>query len=144
MAEVLGVAASVIGVLQLTGSVISFCYEYRAGVKGARKEILSIIDELNDLRDIMESILRLVEKDEAQSKSRLSASIELCRPDGALMKCKDELSRLEERLSEPRSRMQKLGQLVVWPLKEKEVAKILQHLQGVKASFNLALVTDQT
>ena len=51
----LSVTASIIAVIQISGTVISICYDYRNAVKDAAKEVARIIDEVKSLQDIRAS-----------------------------------------------------------------------------------------
>lgn len=68
----ISVTGTLIAVLQITTSVISICYDYRQGVNSASREASQISDQLNSLKDVMEALLRLVEKSESMNSSRLS------------------------------------------------------------------------
>ncbi|KAF8492135.1 hypothetical protein JB92DRAFT_3147541 [Gautieria morchelliformis] len=69
MAAALGLAASIIAVLQLTGATISACYDYGSGVKNASRDKKRIIDQLFGLQKVLESVRRLVEDDETAASS---------------------------------------------------------------------------
>ncbi len=60
----LSITASLIAVLQISGTIISALYEYRSGVKSASKDAARLIEELNSLRAVLESLLSAVEKEE--------------------------------------------------------------------------------
>ena len=62
---------TVIAVIQLTSSVISICYDYRQGVKSASRDAILITDGLNSLKDVLESLLRLIENSSDKDENRL-------------------------------------------------------------------------
>jgi hypothetical protein len=62
---------TVIAVIQLTSSVISICYDYRQGVKSSSRDAILITDELNSLKDVLESLLRLIENTSDNGENRL-------------------------------------------------------------------------
>jgi len=56
MAEGIGLAASIISVVQITGSVITICYDYQAAAKDASWEISQIRTELEGLRSVLQQL----------------------------------------------------------------------------------------
>ncbi len=63
MADPLSIAASLIAVAQISGSIIALCYDYRRSVKGAKRDVLRLSGEVHALRDIVEQLLQLVDVD---------------------------------------------------------------------------------
>ncbi|CCD47337.1 similar to ankyrin repeat domain-containing protein 29 [Botrytis cinerea T4] len=132
----LSLSASLIAVLQITGSLISFCYDYRQGVKHASKEIVQISDELNSLRDILDSLLKIAERAESNGFSQLSTFELLLKDDGPLFVCKTELEKLRGKLEKGgvggSEGWRAVRERLVWPLKEGEVRKTLVVLDRLK------------
>jgi hypothetical protein len=52
--------ASVIAVLQLTGSVINICYDYQSTVRHASKDIEHIRQQLVSFHDVLEHLVSIV------------------------------------------------------------------------------------
>lgn len=144
----LSISASLIAVIQITGSLISFCYDYRQGAKHASKEIIQISDELNSLRDILDSLLKLAEKSEVNGLGQLATFELLLKEDGPLYTCKIELEKLKGKLERggvgTRQGWKGLKTVLVWPLKEGEVRKTLSVLERLKSTLMLGLSADQT
>ncbi|KAB8292154.1 hypothetical protein EYC80_007897 [Monilinia laxa] len=146
----LSISASLIAVIQITGSLISFCYDYRQGAKHASKEIVRISDELNGLRDILDSLLRLAEKSEGNGGAQLATFELLLKDDGPLWVCRRELEVLKGKLEIRdgdggwRARGLEKARMLVWPLKEGEVRKTLDVLERLKSTLQLGLSADQT
>jgi len=140
----LSITASLIAVLQIGGTVISALYEYRKGVKHASKDAAKIIDELNSLRIVLESLLSVAEKEESATErsSRLSTIQQLAKPNGELERCKANLVFLNAKL-QPESGWKTLKQALVWPLKEAEVKNTLDDIQRSKSTLHFALSTDE-
>ncbi len=61
MAEVLGVAASIIAVLQISEAVISACYQYYRTAKGAKKDIIKVINIVSDLKSTLNNLHALLD-----------------------------------------------------------------------------------
>lgn len=88
MAEVLGVAASVIAVIQLTGKVVSLAYEYLGGVKRASDDLRNLVNELHALGGVL-----IAMKDFADANPE-SKTLELLNGQGGpLPGCLQELQR---------------------------------------------------
>ncbi|KAF8532006.1 hypothetical protein JB92DRAFT_2781150, partial [Gautieria morchelliformis] len=137
MAAALGLAASIIAVLQLTGASISACYSYGSRVKNASRDKKRIIDQLFGLQKVLETIRGLVEDDEAAASARLPALNEL------LLRCRGELASLNTTLGRDLGRKGRM-QALVWPLKESEVHKTLAKLGKLQDLLTTTMDVDQT
>ncbi|KAF8496923.1 hypothetical protein JB92DRAFT_2671092, partial [Gautieria morchelliformis] len=124
-------SASVIAVLQLTGTTINACYNYGSSVRNASRDKKRILDQLFGLQKVLETIRRLVEDDETAS-SRLPALDEL------LLRCRDELDSLNAALERDLGRKGPVEALI-WPLKESEVRKTLNKLGKLQDSLTTAM-----
>jgi hypothetical protein len=149
----LSITASLIAVLQISGTVISALYEYRNGVKSASNDAARIITELNSLRSILESLLQAVEKEDAASNSggsssRLANFQALTQPNGELMRCQADLEAVSVKLggdeASSLSGFKKMRRALEWPFKEKDVEKLMQSVQKAKSTMQFALSADQT
>ena len=139
----LSVTASIIAVIQISGAVVSICYEYRSAVKGAFKAAIRITEEVKSLQDVLERLLKLVELETARGSSSLPTLRPLTEPGGALLRCQEDLSALRDRLGSVQH-----GNLLMktlkWPLTERDVEKTIERLSIIKGTISLALITDQT
>ena len=140
----IGEAASVIAVVQLSAQVYSVCREYYLGVKSARKDIERLSNEVLALKDILESVDDLARN---PTGTKLSTLAILRRKDGPTDQCEKELAALIEKL-EPDSKERRPHSIdwraLKWPMKSKDVDKVIASLERHKATFNLALTADQT
>jgi ankyrin repeat domain-containing protein 50 len=145
----LSITASLIAVLQISGSVTSTLYEYRAGVKSASGDAARIISELNGLRGVLEGLLQAVEKEDASSGggSRLATFQALAQPNGELELCKTDLEAVSVKLGgdglASSSGWKRVRRALEWPFKEKDVEKLWGSVQRAKTTMHLALATDQ-
>lgn len=55
----LSISASIIALIGATHEIVTICYNYAAAAKGAPWALSRMIDELNNLRSVLESIERL-------------------------------------------------------------------------------------
>ncbi len=56
----LSISASVITLIQATNGVIHLCFDYASTVKGASRAISGLLEEIKSLRNILESLERLL------------------------------------------------------------------------------------
>lgn len=139
----LSLTGTLIAVLQVTTKVISICYDYRQGVASASREVLQISSSLNSLKDVLESLLNLIEDSKSEKSTTKLATVELLAKDGGTLEsCQAELLRLRRKL-EPETGWRKIRKSLVWPLKETEVRKALDELERSKSMMLLALSADQ-
>lgn len=149
----LSVTASVITVIQAAEAVISICCRYRSSVTGSRWEVSRILEDTRSLRSILQKLEGLVDKAETSDsaeQSRLPALRSLCdRDTGTLSNCYDDLDELKSKLdpsgrSGPTgSKRRALVEALKWPLKKKDVEKILDKIASHKDTISVALHADQ-
>ncbi|KAL8788064.1 MAG: hypothetical protein Q9195_007478 [Heterodermia aff. obscurata] len=139
----LSLTASIIAVVQISGAIVSLCYEYRTGAKDAAKEAIRITEELKSLQDLLERLLKLAEVEVARGSSRLQTIQPLLEPGGVLARCQDDLTALQLKLA-PATGVKMLINKLKWPLTEKEVKKAIEDVARTREAISLALITDQT
>ena len=147
----LSITASIIAVWQAANAIISICYNYSAAVKGTPWRVPNVTNEVQSLRDVLESVAKLAERaknEDTSAEARLPALEVLCEPEtGLLAMCKTELESLEKKL-QPSKRLGAKGGAVLqslsWPLKEGETERMLKNMERYKTTLLVALQTDQT
>jgi hypothetical protein len=101
----LSISATIIAVLQASNSIVSVCYDFRAAMKKAPWSLTRIIEEVKDLRNILEILDQLAEAhdDVALLDVKRRPVFELlCEPEkGPLASCLRELTYLEEKITPP-------------------------------------------
>ena len=141
MAEALGLASSVIAVIDLSTKVASWCSEYYANVKNARDDIERLQREAQGLKATLERVQSLCD---GPNSAKLQESQSL--RDG-VKACKEQLAQLETKL-EPRTRnklMSRYGTRALrWPLKSNEVDEIMKKLGNCRDNISFSLQVDQT
>lgn len=149
MAEAFGIAAGVIAVLQITKSVLSVCNDYSATVRGAG-ELSAIQKEMENLLAVLQTLETFVVNVNTSDPARLQTLALLCRPQGLLKACLEEIQRLEEKLKSPDwmkrfgPKGQAFAQSLRWPLKEADTKKQLAIISRFREILQLALDVDQT
>lgn len=136
MAEILGIAGSIIAVIQLTGQIISLGYDYIGGVTKASKDLRNLVSELQSL-----GIVLLAMKEFADANPE-SKTLELLNgKDGPLPGCRQELQKLQRKIT-PRKGLKGKLDALKWPLEEKETLRHMMQIERQKSLFSLALTTD--
>ncbi|KID71021.1 P-loop NTPase, partial [Metarhizium hybridum] len=139
--EALGVASSVIAVIEISGRVAAICFQYSKGVKNAKFEVNRLLREVNNLVETTSSVQDLLD---GPCGNRLKTSSKLL---DAIEEARVHLSKLNDDLS-PSSgqkifRRLRIGALK-WPLKSKDVEKAVKQLGRCGQNISLALQVDQT
>ncbi|KAH7378562.1 hypothetical protein BKA64DRAFT_648569 [Cadophora sp. MPI-SDFR-AT-0126] len=141
----LSTAASVIAVIQIAGQVFlsrNLCRTYYLDVKEARKDIQRLRDEVTSLQDVLTDVADLADAVNSAGPSILGL---LNQPNGPVQLCQKDLAGLAAKL-EPghgKYKMKQFGyRALKWPFNSKEVEKLLTTIGRHKATFNLALTTD--
>jgi hypothetical protein len=128
MAEALGIAGSIAGILQLTATVV----KYLNDVKDASKNCNRILIEVSSARGLLYSLNDLMGRMDPAMARSLS---------GPLSQFKWALERLVTRL-EPAHGLKKAGRVIVWPFQKGEVIEVLHTIERQKTLFILALQND--
>ncbi len=144
MAEPLSLVASLIAVVQISGSVISCCYEYRKGVKIYPKDLLRVTSEVVGLRNVVERLITLIDDEKTASCTYLSTLAEVVTADGPLEFCRHNLESLNIKLELPVNEWKALGRRLTWPLQERDVTKTLASIYRTKSLLETALLVDNT
>ena len=136
MAEVLGLAASIISVIQITGTAI----QYLNDVKGATEDRTILLIEIGSTRGILDMLKNLAESE--QSGEQWAMTIQsLSVPSGPLEQFSKALERLISKLK-PASGMMKGVKALTWSFKKEEIKEILSTIERQKTFFNLAMQND--
>jgi hypothetical protein len=141
MAEAIGLAASVIAVIDLSAKVATLCFQYSTAVGNARADVAHLQSRLNDLDACLRGVHRVLHGPNNQA---LPISRELI---DSLDSCKSELAQVQNRLDPGKARktMRRLGlRALKWPFDSKEVSGIVANLERYKQTIMLCLQVDQT
>ncbi|KAF2679975.1 hypothetical protein K458DRAFT_434634 [Lentithecium fluviatile CBS 122367] len=106
--EGLSGAASVIAVVHISAKVASLCFQYSVAVKRAKGDIERLQRKVNDIKNVLEELQRLLDK---QDKSQLSTTPKL---------------KVKLKPSRRNKAMQLFGiRVLTWPLTSEEVEKMV-------------------
>lgn len=138
MAEIVGLAASVIAIVHITEKIISYGYQYISGVNHAPTDIQELMDELSELKKVLIRLQDFIDKNPTSN-----ALQDLNHQGGLLLVCAKELEKLETKLKPTGKWSWKVMQKrLKWPLKEKETFQQISRIGRYKANLLLALATD--
>jgi predicted RNase H-like nuclease (RuvC/YqgF family) len=141
MAEALGVASSVIAVVDLSAKVFSLCLQYSREVKNAKDDIEKLSKEVATFQATARELQTLVEGPrgkELKASQQLTSAIK----DGRLRL--EELERQLQR-SSCRKSMSRFGlRALKWPFESKEIKGTIEDLERYRGTISLALNIDQT
>jgi ankyrin repeat domain-containing protein 50 len=142
MAEALGVASSLIAIFQVSGTIISLCYEYQQGVKEGPRDAARILQDVKSTQALVERLLQMVQEDKVSGKGYLPTLEKMNEADGPIPRCKTELKALKDRLAVPVSEWRRIGRRLLWPLLAKDVDKALKRLRGIRDIIEAGLSMD--
>jgi hypothetical protein len=143
MAEI-GLAASVIAVIQISQSVITQAYNYSQAVKNAKKDIERIESEMKDIGNVLIKLQDLSRRAErsGQSLDHWPTLVSIRRKGGPLSECELSLNCLLTELA-PVDGWARVKERALWPHKMKNVEKTLQTITQGKKYFIEALNIEQ-
>lgn len=141
MAEAVGLAASIGGLVTIALQVSKAGYEYISSVKNARDDIKQLVDEIS----LLTSILNPLQKEEEASKLGNTSGSDPVAP--LLAECERFLVNLNAQLQPvPKGPSQglikrpwSLKKSLKWPFKEKETRKGLDKIHRLTELVNLKL-----
>jgi uncharacterized membrane protein YfbV (UPF0208 family) len=148
----LTVTTGVIACLQTTCSILTWCYGIRADMKAIPLTLIEIINEVRDLRNVIETIESAWSKCDRSEKNDLGPTQNLLGLSSVISpiiaNCLSELQDLENRVRPEQvhtllgSRRKVLLQSLIWRLKGNEAKEYITRLQRCKAALTLAITSD--
>ncbi|KAI1777356.1 hypothetical protein F4818DRAFT_345854 [Hypoxylon cercidicola] len=140
MAEVLGLATSVIAVIELSAKVTLLCSQYLKDVKNAQNDIAKLQGEINSLKTVSEGVRRLLDTPQA---GQLKTSQGLR---AALESGQNQLQSLKDTLQSNRDKNKKWWKLhaLSWPFKSNDITELVQELARHTQVISSSLQVDQT
>ncbi|KAI1088713.1 hypothetical protein F5B19DRAFT_496110 [Rostrohypoxylon terebratum] len=141
MADAVGLAVSIIAIVELSAKISSLCLEYSTAVKNAKADIARLRSRVDGLTSVLKAAITLLDGKDSQA---LSASQKLIE---SLEGCATELTRVEKKLSPGKTKkaMRRFGlRALKWPFDSKEICDILSSLERYEQTITLGLQVDQT
>lgn len=137
--EPIGLIGTLIAIVQLGGKITNLCLDYKANVKDAPEDISRLLNEVRGLRGILERLIDLASTDAAMVSLPSLQNTET--KDGVLATCLADLAQLATVLEKGLADTAKWKALL-WPLRQKDVAKSVQQISQAKSTLQLALAVD--
>lgn len=139
MAELIGLVASILGVIQLTAQVTELTYGYISGVKRASEDMQMLANELTTLGKVLGAIKDYLDINPQHSETALA---QLQGSNGPLRGCRRLLELLQAKLAPKEGKLNKFIDSLKWPLKDVETQGYISQFERHKTLFNLALSVD--
>jgi hypothetical protein len=136
MAEAVGLAASIISILQLSASIIKFIGE----TKGSSDNRNRLLTEIASTQGFLYALKDKAESPQCDDKI-FQTMRALNQPNGPLEQFKQALERLASKLK-PAENMKKIGKALIWPFQKAEIKEVILTIERQKSLFNLALQND--
>ena len=135
----LSVAASVAGLINLSGDITQAVYRYGKSVKNAGSSIQDMAQELASLQSVLErfcTFLRTGELDAICFEQSSALSL-------ALSRCRDVLSDLSGRLQNMnKNKINKAVESFKWPFSEKDLLKTGELLRSCSSTFQFSMTVE--
>lgn len=136
MAEPIGIAGSIVAVLQLSDKVV----RYLGDIKDSSKDRQRLLIEIHSVTGLL---YMLKERLERAGSETLSMIHSLNAPEGPVTQFRQALEELVPKLL-PAEGWRKVGETLSWPFKKEEIIAILGRIERQKSLFSLALQNDHT
>ncbi|KAL3424929.1 ankyrin repeat protein [Phlyctema vagabunda] len=130
MAEVISIIGSIIAIVELTAKVGKKIYQHGDTVIHEEQGIADLEAQLAAVEEVAKKLEKMVRDAEAldDSLERWPTLAVLRLDSSPLTLCKKELDSLDEELTLPESRMDKLKAATLWPHKKKKIEGILERV----------------
>lgn len=136
MADPLGMAASIIALIQLTGALGTFSNGYIGSLRRASSDRRRLVEEFAALGLILQ---HLRERASANDDGALQGLA------GPLANCRQELEALAVKMA-PRKKkgLRGVWMKLKWPLEEAETMQVVERMERYKTLFHFALTADHS
>ncbi|KAG4272704.1 hypothetical protein FPRO04_10446 [Fusarium proliferatum] len=141
MAEAVGLAASIIAIVELSAKVGKLCVQYSTAAGNAKADISRLQTRLKDLNICLEAAQRLLNDPKNTALATSRSLID------SLNACETELAEVRDRLDpgSARKAMRRFGlRALKWPFESKEISTVIANLEHYKQTITLCLQVDQT
>jgi hypothetical protein len=135
MAEELGVAASVAGLLTIADIVVRKGYKFIKDVKQAEESVTKLVEEVNNLSGVLHSLNNIVERLGEDGESFDPSTQIHC-----IESCYKTLTKIQGHFDQavPSTPLSK-GDKIRWPLQKSHTKELLVEIERHKATMTLAM-----
>lgn len=141
MADIIGLTASIIAVIQLTGALSTLTQGYISGVKRATSDRQKLVEELTSLGQVLEHLK--VEITPAGCTGTIEKTMMLQGLEVPLRNCRTELQALVTKM-QPVKGLRGAWRKLKWPLEEAETMQCIERVERYKTLFHFALTADHS
>lgn len=134
MTDPISIAGSAVGILSLGLQVTQSLISFYTSCKGQDSDLNRTIQNLSNLRAILESIdnalrERKFQKEEIESARRIESLIEEC--EDLIRELNDECDRFQK----PSSAIKKAGRRVMYPFRQSTLQKLDENIKGIRTNI---------
>ena len=142
MAEALGIASGIAGLVSLTIEVIEISYKYISEVKGASRTVSRLVKELEDIKNVLQKIDEISrETDDQEIFGAGGSSLLNLKKSNDYVSLLDSLrDNLNKRMSD--SSIRKRIKALTWPFTEEKTQALVESLHRHLETFTTALTID--
>ena len=141
MAEVVGPAASIGGLVTIASKVSMLCYNYFSDVVNAQKDIQQLVSEISSLAKILAPLSTPAQANKISRALDSDSILQL------VQQCKEMLEKLQGELGlqrQPKKLSDRIAQKfrvtnLKWPLKKEDTQKGIQQIERLKSTVALKL-----
>lgn len=137
MADPLSVTASIIAVLQLTATLVSYVND----AKDAPSDQARFAKEAQNLSGLLTKLICRVNEGKDKSEGWYEEVEALGKPDGPLGQYGAALEKLQRKIKS-REGLAKIGNMLLWKFIKEEVASILLQIERIKSLIQIAIQMD--
>ena len=147
--EPLSTAASVIAIYQMASYIGGLCFRYTRSVHHANRQAELVMDEINVFQGSLRRLRSMLDDEAGHngSSNRLKVLEDFINGNSSILKyCKADLEKMKAKLEEAEKRtgIKNLVRRLIWPFKEEEVNRLLDHLRNAAARIEEAKSIDVT
>ena len=141
MAEAVGLAASIGGLVVIASKVSMLCYNYFSDVMDAREDIQQLVSEISSLANLLEPLSTPAQASKIFRTSDSDSILQL------VQQCKEMLEKLQGELElqrQPNKLSDRIAQKLRmtslrWPFKKEDTRKGIQQIERLKSTVVLKL-----
>ena len=153
MAEILGAASAVAGLMSLSGTILSEGYSFLGSVRRAPKELRQLLSEISALDTVLGQLEGLTiddgdddDSDEKASRPMQNPALTELNNTGVLKDCHNSLQSVRKLVASCEQvkgqQIRSFGKTVIWPFKAKETKDSVARLSRLRELLVTALAVD--
>ncbi|RBR20104.1 uncharacterized protein FIESC28_05383 [Fusarium coffeatum] len=144
MADILGVTASIAGIISLSDTVYQHIFRYTRAVAGAKDDVKQLGQELNALSGVLRSLYALAAVLEEEEDQLYDPAMKIQH----LIKCQETIEKIRKRVKKATddfdkpARWRGLSRQLKWPFSKDETRDLVSEIAQYKGTISLAASAD--